>query len=87
MPSVLATGIPASANEAMEAALARNPAVSAAVEPLCATRATVSASWPATVEVSFDQDYTSDDYRDRFAKVPVWGRNGGQWLISSERTP
>jgi len=87
MPSGLVTGIPASAGEAMEAALARNPAVSAAVEPLRATRATVSASWPATVEVSFDQAYTSDDYRARFAKVPVWGRNGGQWLISSEPTP
>ena len=46
-----------------------------------------SASGPETVEVSFDPAYTSDDYRDRFAKKQVCRRIGGQSLIVSERMP
>jgi adhesin transport system outer membrane protein len=44
-----------------------------------------SAIGPNTVEVSFEQAYTSIDYRDRVAKTQEWRRVGGQWVIVSER--
>lgn len=45
-----------------------------------------SATGPNTVEVSFEQAYTSIDYSDRVPKTQVWSRIDGQWLIVSERT-
>ena len=46
----------------------------------------VAATGPNTVEVSFDQAYTSLDYRDHVAKTQVWSRSGEQWRIVSEGT-
>jgi adhesin transport system outer membrane protein len=44
-------------------------------------RRTVSAN---TVETSFDQVYTSKDFKDKTQKTLLWKRSGSEWYIIKE---